>query len=194
MLDPRLERGRADRHVAAAGSPQPVHCIELKVIEDRLGRLLPRMIQIDALPQGTALSRAVKGNHGDAEFGQRQQKGIELLDERVVPAREDEHTALLTLCPKSEPRQFSAGIWNRDGLVTSDTFHSKSPRSREVIVESVAHFAGRQIELRAVVVGGGVQPPLLGFRAFGKSQPSCMPAIVVFDLGCDGSDLLETGR
>src|SRR5207247_105897 len=169
-------------------------CVDLKVIEYRLGRLFPRMIQIDALPQGTALSRAVKGNHGDAELGQRQQKGIELLDERVVSPREDEHAALLTPGLKSEPRQRSAWIWNRDVLVTGDTLHSSSPRSRKVIVESVAHVASRQIELRAVVVGGGVQPPLLGLRAFGKSQPGCMPAIVVFDLGYDATDLLETGR
>src|SRR5215468_8179977 len=50
MLDTRLERSGADRHVAAAGSTEPIDRVEPEIIDGRLGRLLPRVIEIDPLP------------------------------------------------------------------------------------------------------------------------------------------------
>ena len=181
MLDPRLERSRPDRHVAAAGSAQPVHRVELEVIDRRLRRLLPRVVQIDSLPQGAALSGPVEGDDRYAKLGQRKKEVVELLDEQIVSAGEDERTAFLALCLKSEARQMSARIWNCDPLVTRDTFHSKSPVSREVVIEPVAHVAGGQIELRAVIVRSSIELSLFGLRPLGEPEPGRVPGVVILD-------------
>src|SRR5262249_21402864 len=151
------------RHVTAAGSTQPINRIKLEVIDRGLGRLLPRVVHIDSLPQGAALARSVKGDDGNSKLGEWEQEVLKLVDERMESAGEEECTALFAFGLESEAGQMPSGIRNGDALVTSDTFHSESPISREVIVEPVAHVAGGQIELRAVIVGGGVQIPLLGF-------------------------------
>jgi hypothetical protein len=139
------------------------------------------MIQIDTLPQGAALARPIEGDDGNSKLGQWQKKVIELLDERIVSAGEDERAPFCALCLESEAWQISAGIRNCDALVTRDTFHSESPVSREVVVEPVAHVASGQIELRAVIVRGSVQPALLGFCLFGDLKPNRVPGIIVFD-------------
>src|SRR5205814_4300182 len=89
VLDPRLERSRPDREIAAAGSAQPVDGIELEVVQHRLGRLLPGMFEVDALSQRSALTWAIESDHRKAEIGQRQQERVELFDERIVAAVED---------------------------------------------------------------------------------------------------------
>jgi len=108
MLDAGLERGRADRHVTAAGGTEPIDRLETEVIDRRLGRLLPGVIQVDPLPKRATLAGPVEGDDGDSKIGQRQQEVIELLDERVVAAGEDERAALLTFCLQSEARQLRA--------------------------------------------------------------------------------------
>ncbi len=194
MLDARLERRSSDRHVAAAGGAQPIHRIELEVVDRGLGGLLPRMVQVDSLPQGAALAGPVEGDDGNAKLGQWEQEVVELLDERIVSAGEEERAAFFALCLKSETRQMSARIRNGDALVAGDALHSESPVAREVVVEAVAHVAGGQIELRAVIVGGGVQVALLGFRLLGDLEPSRVPGIVVLDTRRNRAELLEPGR
>ena len=90
VLDPRLERGCPDRKIAAAGSAQPVDGVELEVVEHRLGRFLPGVFEVDSLPQRSALTWAIESDHGKAEIGQRQQERVELFNERIVAAVEDE--------------------------------------------------------------------------------------------------------
>ena len=80
------------------------------------------MLEVDALPQRAALSRAVEADHGEAEIGQRQQKRVELLDERIVAAMEDEGAELLPLRLQAKARQVPARIGNRDALVPSTPF------------------------------------------------------------------------
>ncbi|HEX4991516.1 MAG TPA: hypothetical protein VFW91_22270, partial [Candidatus Binatia bacterium] len=80
------------------------------------------------------------------------------------------------------------------GSNAADTLHSKSPIAREVIVEAVADFAGGKIELRAVVVRGGIDPPLFCFCALGESQPDSVPAFVIFDLRRNRANFLDPSR
>src|SRR5689334_13409900 len=191
MLDAGLERGRADRHVAAAGSAEPIDCIKAEVIDRRLGRLLPGMIEINALPQCAALAGPVEGDDGNAEIGQWQKEVVELLNERVVSAGEDERAALLAFGLQPETGQMSARIRNCDALVAGDTSHAERPIPRKVVVKSVAHIAGRQIELGAVIIGGGVEMSLLALRLLGNLKPHRVPGIVVLDTRRDGGEFLE---
>src|ERR1700761_6979860 len=105
MLDARLECRSTDRHIAAAGGTEPIDRLQAEVIDRRLGRLLPRVIEEDSLSEGAALARPVECNDGDAEVGHRQQEVVELLDERIVSAGEDERAALLALCLQPEARK-----------------------------------------------------------------------------------------
>src|ERR1700691_658713 len=194
MLDTRFERCRANRHVAAARGTEPIHGVKLEVIDRRLGWLFPGVIHIDSLPQRSALARPVEGDDGNSKLSQRKKEVIELLDERIVSAGEDEGAALFALCLDSEARQMSAGIRNFDALVASNIFHSESPVSRKVVIEPVTHVAGRQIELRAMVVRGGVQVTLLGFRLFGDLKPDRVPGIIILDTRCNGTKLFEARR
>ena len=102
MLDARLEGCGAHRQIAAAGRTEPVDGIEVEIVEHRLGGLLPFRLEEDALPQRAALSRPVEADHGEAEFGERQQEGVELLDEGIVAAVEDEGADLLALRLQAE--------------------------------------------------------------------------------------------
>src|SRR6185312_6651018 len=137
------------------------------------------MIQIDSLPQGTALAGPVEGDNSHSELGEWKKEVIELLDERIVSAGEEERGAFFALRLEPEARQMSAGIRNLDALVTGDIFHSESPVSGEVVVEPVSHVARRQIELRTVIVRGGVQVPLLGLCFFGDLKPDRVPGIII---------------
>src|SRR5262245_50048732 len=100
------------------------------------------MVHVDPLAQGAALAGSVKSDDGNSKFGQRKKKVIELLDERIVAAREEERAAFFAFCLEPEAGQMTAGIRNCDALITSDTFHSERPVSREVVVKPVAHVAG----------------------------------------------------
>src|SRR6266536_2371357 len=86
VLDPRLERGRPDSEIAAAGSAQPVGGVELEIVEHRLGRLLPGVLEVDASSQRSTLPGAIESDHRKTEIGQRQQKTIEFFDEGIVAA------------------------------------------------------------------------------------------------------------
>jgi hypothetical protein len=165
--------------------------VRAQVVDRRLGRFLPRIIQIDALSQGAALTWPVEGDDSDPELGQREKEVVELLDERIVSASENERAAFFAFRLKSEARQVSARIGNGDALVTGDTSHSERPVSGEVVIEPIAHVAGRQIELCAVVVRGGIQPAFFGLSFFRNLEPDRVPGIVVLDARCDGAELLE---
>src|SRR5262245_65758680 len=115
------------------------------------------MVHVDSLPQSAALAGPVERDDGHSKFGQRQKKVIELLDERIVSAREKERTAFLAFCLESEARQLTAGIRDCDALVTGHPFHSQSRVSREIVAEPVSHVATGQIERSAVRVACGVQ-------------------------------------
>src|SRR5262245_50837295 len=149
------------------------------------------MIHIDSLPQRATLARPVEGDHRNSEFGEWEQEIIELLHERVVSASEYEGAALFTFRLKPEAWQSSAGIRDCDALITGDTSHSEGPIAGEVVVEAVAHVTSGQIELSAVIVGGGVQPALLGLRFFGNLKPDRVPGSVVLDPRCNGAKLLQ---
>src|SRR5262249_17075931 len=105
-----------------------------------------------------------------------------------------ERAAFLAFRLQPEARQMSSGIGNCDALVTGHTSHSESPVSREVVVETVAHVAGRQVEFGAVVVGGSIQVTLLDFRLFGDLKPDRVPGIVILDARRDGGEFLEARR
>jgi hypothetical protein len=63
----------------------------------------------------------------------------------------------------------SAWVGNLNPFVPRDALYSESPVAREVVVKSVADLTGGKIKLRAVVVRGGIEPPLFGFGALGES-------------------------
>ena len=191
MLDPRLECRCSNRQIASARRAKPVDSVELEVVEHRLGRLLPRVLEVDPLTQSAALPGSVESDDCEAQLGQRQQECVELFDERIVAAVEHERASLLALRLYSKSRQVSARIRNLDAFVPGDPLHSKRPVTREVVVESVADIAGGKIELRTVVVRGGIKPPLFGFRALCESHPDSVPAFVVLDLWRDSADLLD---
>src|SRR5262249_28429549 len=140
------------------------------------------------------LARPVEGDDSNSKISQWQKEIVELLDERIVSAGEEERGAFFAFGLESEARQMSAGIRNLDALVTGDVFHSESPVAGEVVVEPIAYVAGRQIELRAVIVRSGVQVPLLGFRLFGDLKPSRVPRIIVLDTRRNGAQLFEARR
>src|SRR5271166_2343419 len=106
--------------------------VEPEVVEYFFCRLLPSVFEIDAAPQGAALSWTVEPDDVEAEFGKRQQERIKLFNKRIIAAVENEGASLFALRLQTKSRQMTAGIGNFDALVSGDALHRQRPVAREV--------------------------------------------------------------
>jgi hypothetical protein len=188
VLNTRFESGRADRHVVTARGTEPIDGIEIEVVKHCLGRLLPGVIQINALSQGTALPGTIEGDDGEAKVGERKQEGVKLFHERIVAAVKYERRKLLAFRLKAETRHVTARVRYGDTLISGDALHGPRPVACEIVVELVTSISGGKIELRPMVVGCRVRPALFGFGTLGDFEPHGVPGLVVF---CTSRDRAE---
>src|SRR5690349_15498711 len=85
----------------------------------------------------------------------------------------------------------SARIGDFKPLIPCHALHATRKVPREAVVEAVPKLASGQIELSLMIVGCGVEPPLLSFRTLGELKPGGVPAIEVLDPRRHRADLLD---
>jgi hypothetical protein len=183
VFDAGLEGRGAEAEVAAAGGPEPVNGVEFEVVEDGFSRLLPCVLEEDALAESAALAGAVEGNDGVAEVGEGLEEGVELFDEGVIAAVEDEGADLSAFGGETEAGEVAAGVGDFDGLVAGDALDGEGVGANEVVVVTVAEVARGEEELDLMVVGSGVGPALFGLGAFGGVEEGGGPGVDVFNFG-----------
>src|SRR5215831_18783696 len=112
VLEPWLEGCRPKRQVSPTGGAEPVHFAQLEVVEHGLGESVPLMREKDALAERAPLARPVEAENGPAVIRRWLQKGVELFDERVVTAVENERGQFLAFSRQTKSRQMPTGIGN----------------------------------------------------------------------------------
>lgn len=78
-----------------------------------------------------------------------------------------------------------------DALVARHTFHALGERTRELVVQIIPQVAGREVELRLVVIVGGVDPALFLLCALRQIEPGLIPGIEVCQAWRDRASLFK---
>src|SRR5262245_18374972 len=108
-----------------------------------------------------------------------------------MPTVEDEGASLLHLRLQAKSRQVAARIRHGKAFISGGALHRARPVAGEIVVQAVTGVSRRKLGLGAVVIRGGIGPPLFSFRLFGDLKPNFVPGIVVLDVGRDSTELLE---
>src|SRR5579872_7402022 len=139
-------------------------------------------VRKNALAQRATLTRPIEANHGKADFGQRLQKWIKLLDERIIAGVENKcgHFSALRRQPKSW--KVSTGIWDFDSLVAAHALHGESMGAGKIIVVAVSQVSGGEKKLGLMAISSRIRPAFLCFRTLSSFEKVRGPRVGVLDL------------
>jgi hypothetical protein len=109
VLNTRLKCGRPKRQISTTRCSQPIDLVQLEIVQYGLCSFLPGMIKENPLPKRATLTGPVEPDHREANFGQRFQEWVKLLDKRIIAAVEDKCGNFFPLSWKAKSGKMSTG-------------------------------------------------------------------------------------